>query len=347
MTLSQRPPPTHDGRVAGWSVGRVVHFSPGDFIVDGVSHFGFRDRTGRLFAIDHPGHACASLDPHGRVTWTLAAKPVFADVPNITAALAYPMYADRLADGRIVVSNFGDARLWAIDERTLTAEVLIEGGDLGLVDMGNCVVGRDDTIWVNEVTGCRVWHFGGDGVPLEVIGDGQPGFQRTAVDFAGARFHWIYDLRRGPDDRIYILDSRNFALRAIDPAARQVVTIAGTGEPGYDGDGGDAHRATFGGDPGARFDGPISLALDEDGNAFIGDRYNHVVRMVERASGLVSTIAGRRAAGDDQANDASERDPLQLNLPQISSMDYAAARLYIPTDLSGERGDLVVLRRAA
>jgi hypothetical protein len=69
--------------------------------------------------------------------------------------------------------------------------------------------------------------------------------------------------------------------------------------------------------------------------------------MVERASGLVSTIAGRPAADVDQANEVSERDPLRLNLPRISSMDYAAARLYIPTDLSGERGDLVVLRRAS
>lgn len=346
MALSRRSPPTHRGRVASWLVTRVVHFSPGDFVVEGVSHFGFRDRTGSLFAIDHSGHACASLDPDGRVTWTLADAPPFPDVPNITAALAYPMYADRLPDGRVVISNFGDARLWAVDETRLTAELLVEGHDHGLVDMGNCVVGGDGTIWVNEVTGCRVWRFAGDGALLEVIGDGQPGFQASPVDFSGARFHWIYDIRRGPDDRIYVLDSRNFALRAIDPEARRVVTIAGTGEPGYAGDGGDARRATFGGDPGARFDGPISLALDEDGNAFVGDRHNHVVRMVERSSGLISTIAGRPVADDDQANDASGQDPLRLNLPQISSMDYAAARLYIPTDLSGDRGDLVVLRRA-
>lgn len=51
--------------------------------------------------------------------------------------------------------------------------------------------------------------------------------------------HWIYDLRRGPDDRLYVLDSRNFALRVIDPAAGRVTTVAGTGTSGYSGDGGD------------------------------------------------------------------------------------------------------------
>ncbi len=166
------------------------------------------------------------------------------------------------------------------------------------------------------------------------------------MSFESVRFNWVYDIRRGPDDCIYVLDSGNFALRVIDVAARCVRTLAGSGAPGYAGDGDDARAATFGGDPSARFDGPISLSLDEAGNAYVGDRFNHVVRMIDRDSGIITTIAGRPDVDDEHANDPAEHDPLRLNLPQISSMDYGRGRLFVPTDLTGESGDLVVLRRA-
>jgi hypothetical protein len=197
---------------------------------------------------------------------------------------------------------------------------------------------------VNEVRGCRVWRFDEGGRPLETLGDGVPGFQAGTVGFGDVRFSWIYDLRRGTDACIYVLDSRNFALRVIDPASRSVRTVAGCGKPGCDGDGGDALEAMFGGDPAAAFDGPISLSLDEAGNAYVGDRFNHVVRLIDRETGSISTIAGRAGASADTANDVAERDPLRVNLPMISSLDYDG-RLCVPTDLDDGSGDLVVLRR--
>ncbi len=130
------------------------------------------------------------------------------------------------------------------------------------------------------------------------------------------------------DDGTYVLDSGNFALRR-----------------GYDGDGDDARSATFGSDPTAQFDGPISLALDEDGNAYVGDRFNHAVRALDRESSRIATIAGRRGADPEQRNDPREGDPLRVNLPAISSMDYADGRLYVPTDLEDGSGELVVLHR--
>ncbi len=45
------------------------------------------------------------------------------------------------------------------------------------------------------------------------------------------------------------------------------------------------------------------------------------------------------------ANNPEEKDPLNLNLPEISSMDYHKGYLFVPTDLSSEVGDLAVLRR--
>jgi hypothetical protein len=332
--------------MVNWIIDRIVHFDYGrDIVKSGLAHFGFHDRRGRYFALAYTKHFMGLVGEDGRLTWTVAAGPVFAHVPNISAPLAFPMYVDVLSDDAFVVSNFKTAELYRIDPFAMTARLLVDGHALGLVDMGNCVVDDEGYIWVNEVTGCRLWRFDSTGHPAEVLGDGTPGFRSDPVPYGESRFSWIYDIRRGPDSTIYVLDSRNFALRVVDVAQRCVYTIAGDGQPGYEGDGGEARHARFGGNPHAKFDGPISLSVDEGRNVYIGDRFNHVVRMIDGITGVISTIAGTQGADDGRANDTNERDPLRLNLPKISSMDYHDNRLFVPTDLAADSGDLVVLRK--
>jgi len=329
-----------------WIIDRILHFDfESDFVRSGLSHFGFHDRRGGYFAIAHTKHFIALVGQGDHLAWTVAAGPVFADVPNIPAALEFPMYVDVLSDDALVVSNFKTAELYRIEPRTMTARLLADGRALGFQDMGNCVVDGQGYIWVNDVTGCRLWRLDPTGRPAEVLGNGSSGFQLNTVPFGEARFSWIYDIRGGPDQTVYVLDSRNFALRVVDLAQRCVRTIAGDGRPGYEGDGGDARYARFGGDPHAKFDGPISLSVDEGGNVYIGDRFNHVVRMINGTTGVISTIAGAPEANDRRANDTNERDPLRLNLPKFSSMDYHDDRLFVPTNLAGDSGDLAVLRR--
>jgi sugar lactone lactonase YvrE len=62
-------------------------------------------------------------------------------------------------------------------------------------------------------------------------------------------------------------------------------TIAGNGEPTYGGDGGIALAASL--------NEPKNVALDRAGNLYIADSENHVIRKVELATGVISTVAGR------------------------------------------------------
>jgi hypothetical protein len=252
-------------------------------------------------------------------------------VPNIVAKLNYPMYVDNLADGTLLVSNFGDAHLYRIDVERKKAELFVDSSNIGMKDAGNCVVDNEGFVWVNEVKGCKIWRFDSTGKPILTLGDGTPGFQSVATDFGEAKFSWIYDIRRGPDGNIYVLDSKNFAVRLIDLKHRLVSTLAGTGKAGYEGDNGPALNATFGGNPAARFDGPISLSLDEEGNIFVGDRMNHVVRMIDKKSNIITTIAGNYHSVEGMSNNPEEKDPFGLNLPEISSMDYCNGHLFVPT----------------
>ena len=330
--------------MTSWTVERVVHFGPEDSVRDGCVHFGFHDRSGRHYLLAHQKHYVGLVGPDYKLAWTVSSHGVLPGVPNIAAEIQFPIYVDLLLDGRLVVANFGDGRLFAVDVTKMKADLFVDGPALGIKHAGNCVVDDEGCVWLNEVEGCKVWRFDSDGKPFLTLGDGKPGFQAGSVGFEKARFNWVYDIRKGPDGNVYVLDSRNFALRVIDISESQVRTIAGNGRGGYDGDGGPADKATFGSDPKAKFDGPISLSLDEVGNVFVGDRYNHVVRMIDASSGLIETIAGRKMADREVRNKTDESDPRGLNLPEISSMDYFRGRLMVPTDLASG-GDLAVLRR--
>lgn len=327
-----------------WKVDRVINFEKGEIVRDGFVHFGFHSRSGSQFVLLHRKHYGGFLGANGNLEWTVGERKLVPGVPNINATLSFPMYMDSMPDGSPIISNFGDATIYMLDVQKLEARLLIRGHEIGMKDAGNCVVDEEGHIWVNEVTGCRLREFDSEGNQILAIGDGRPGFQQGSSSFAEASFSWIYDIRRGPDGNIYVLDSRNFSVRMVDLANEVVVTLAGTGKPGYKGDGGDARSATFGGDISAKYDGPISLSLDERGNIFVGDRLNKVVRMIDR-QGAIATIAGDQYCAPSIRNTPGETDPMRVALPNISSMDYHAGLLLVPTDMPGGTGDLIVLKR--
>jgi len=329
------------------SIERILHFDFNtDFVKDGLAHFGFHNPEGDFYALDHKRHYMGLVGKEGQLEWTVAREQVFPGIPNIRAQLDFPIFVDRFDDGTLVVSNFGDSQLYRIYPDLMKSELLVDGAALGIRHAGNCVIDGDGCIWLNEVEGCRVRRFDQAGKLLATLGTGEPGFQSRSVQFGEAMFNWVYDMRKGPDGNMYVLDSRNFAVRVIDIGVSRVLAIAGMGKPGYSGDGGDPLQATFGGDPSARFDGPISLSLDEEGNVFVGDRFNRVVRVIEKRSDTIRTIAGDTTFRGEARNDTNEADLFRLRLPKISSMDYHDHRLFVPTDLTEQSGDLVVLSGA-
>ncbi|MFO0778644.1 MAG: hypothetical protein U0223_13735 [Nitrospira sp.] len=61
-------------------------------------------------------------------------------------------------------------------------------------------------------------------------------------------------------------------------------TLAGNGEPGFTGDGGPSASACV--------NEPKGVTVDSHGNVYVADSENHVIRKIERATGLISTVAG-------------------------------------------------------
>ncbi len=83
---------------------------------------------------------------------------------------------------------------------------------------------------------------------------------------------------------VYIADTDNDCIRKID-ASETITTVAGIGRsPGFSGDGGDATNA--------QLDKPHGVWVDSSENIYVADTNNHVIRKVDGATGIITTVAG-------------------------------------------------------
>lgn len=88
--------------------------------------------------------------------------------------------------------------------------------------------------------------------------------------------------------KMYVADATNAAIRVVNLGDGSVQTLAGTkSSPGADdGTGSSAH-----------FGSPTDVTVDRDGNIYVADQANNVIREVTQ-EGVVTTIAGTHASGD-------------------------------------------------
>jgi len=95
------------------------------------------------------------------------------------------------------------------------------------------------------------------------------------------------------------------ALIAASIEGAEIVTIAGTGQESYSGDGGPAQQAGIG--------QPFGLVIGPDSALYVCSVANHVVRRIDLSSGLISTIAGTGEKG--YSGDGGPATKARLNEP--------------------------------
>ena len=114
---------------------------------------------------------------------------------------------------------------------------------------------------------------------------------------AAARFNLPWGIVVDGSGDLFVADQSNHQIRKITPAG-VVTTFAGAGPAGsgfVDGVG-----------TAAKFNQPSGLAIDADGNLYVGDQTNHSIRKITPA-GTVTTLAGNGAAGDLDGTGAAAR----------------------------------------
>ena len=137
-----------------------------------------------------------------------------------------------------------------------------------------------------------------------IIGNGSPGHSDSQVNNP-------YGVVTGGDGALYFCDLDNQRIRRLDLKTRTTTDIAGNGQRGYAGDGG---RATDG-----SLNMPHEIAFDARGHLYIAERDNHVVRKIDGATGVISTLAGTGVAGF--SGDGGAASQAQLRQPHSIAID--------------------------
>lgn len=186
--------------------------------------------------------------------------------------------------------------------------------NLYIADPGNLVVRRVDAVTgiITTVAGTPgVLAYTGDGGPATLAGLNYPA--GLAIDAA---------------DNLYIADHDNHVIRRVDAVTGIITTYAGTGTAGYSGNGGPATLAQLW--------NPIRLTFDSSGDLYIAEYGNNVIRKIDTATGIITTVAGTGTAG--YSGNGGPATSALLNAPEGLSFD-AAGNLYFT-----DTGNFIVRR---
>jgi DNA-binding beta-propeller fold protein YncE len=127
-----------------------------------------------------------------------------------------------------------------------------------------------------------------------------------------------FGISKGPDGALYVCEVGSHVVRRLDLETAMLTTVAGCGRKGYSGDGGPATKAEL--------NEPYEVRFDQHGNMLFVEMQNHLVRKVDRATGIISTIAGNGTAGF--SGDGGPATKAQLSQPHSITLDHDG-RIYI------------------
>jgi streptogramin lyase len=249
------------------------------------------DRAGNLYFTDMRNHAVRKIDAKTRVITTIAGngKSGFAGDggPASKSLLNQPHSVCFDDQGQLYIADVGNHRVRRVDLATGRIETIAGTGEKKLPSDGGdaaseplfgpravCIAGDD--LWVALREGHSVWRINQKTGKLHhVAGSGRPGYKVDRGPAKDAVVNSPKGIGLGPDGRIYLVDSSNHCLRAIDPKTETIETIAGRGgEKGFAGDGGPPSKSLL--------DNLHGVGFGRHGEIFIGDSDNNRVRSIFR-----------------------------------------------------------------
>ncbi|MDX2045065.1 MAG: hypothetical protein SF097_27895 [Acidobacteriota bacterium] len=161
---------------------------------------------------------------------------------------------------------------------------------------------------------------------LHISGTGQYDHSGDGGIGINASFRSIGGLAVDKSGNIYIADTNSHRVKRIDSSTNTITTFAGSGNRGFDGDGGLATSA--------KLNFPNTISIDNSDNIFIADTENNCVRRVDASTKIISTVAGSNECycrGDglcESGGDGKLADKACIAKPTVITID-SLNNLYI------------------
>ena len=288
------------------------------------------DASGNLYIADYGSDRIRKVAPDGTITTVAGSgdEGIFGDGgPATDAVLDEPVGVVVDGSGNLYIADWENHRVAKVtpdgtittvagtgdegfggDGGPATAAQLNAPAGMTLDDSGNLYIGDYDDHRIRKVAP--------DGTITTVAGTGIPGFSGDGEPATAAQLNSPAGMTIDASGNLIFADGFNNAIRKIAPDGT-ITTVAGTGEPGYSGDGGPATAA--------QLSTPVGLVLDASGNLYIADTENNRIRMIA-PDGTITTVAGTGQEGF--SGDGGPATAAWLNFPTLLALD-ASGNLYI------------------
>ncbi len=150
-----------------------------------------------------------------------------------------------------------------------------------------------------------------------IAGTGAGGLSGVGGPATSATFDHPADVVVDPAGNVYFIGETAQQVFRIDAVTQILTSVAGNGNAGYSGDNGPATQASL--------NYPEGLALDTQGNLYIEDHDNNLIRKVD-TSGIITTVAGNPATtGQDSPVYSGDGGPAtRANLALYGGGVYAS-----------------------
>lgn len=275
---------------------------------------------GEMYVADANNHAIRKVDARGIISTVAGCgrKGYSGDGGPATAATLnepYGVAVDR--DGTLYIVDRLNAAIRQVDAKTGIITTLAGTGKAGYSGDG----GPANRAQLREPNGLALDGRGGlliadvadnrirrvelaTGTIETICGTGRRECTGDGGIALGASIDGARAVDADRDGNIYVCEREGNRIRRID-AAGIIRTIAGTGKPGYSGDGGPAIQAAF--------NGPKWVHVGPDNAIYVVDTENHCVRRIDSKTGLISTAAGSGAKGSE--GDGGPAESARLDRP--------------------------------
>ena len=245
------------------------------------------DHAGNLYIADTGNNRIRRIDTTGTITTTAGTEEPGYDWEGraVEARLSNPKGVAVDGSGNLYIAgyyNFGVRRVDATGSmsRVTGSGEPYDGPDdewrlsrdrgIAVDNAGNVYIANIDNSYIRRVDAT--------GAVSVIAGTRQqPGYGGDGGQAVEAHLNFPAAVAVDKDGNVYIADTANHRIRQIDTTGT-IRTIAGTGEPGYGGDGGPAVEAQLA--------SPFALAVDGSGNLYVADLGNYRIRVLTRASSL-------------------------------------------------------------
>lgn len=240
------------------------------------------DDDGNIYFVEMTSDRLCKLDLKGQVS-------------VLSTNLDGPHNLALAPDGAIYISDTWKHRVQKFDTRTGAMSTFAGTGEKGFSGDGgpasqarfdgiHCVSLAGDNLYLADLANRRIRVVNlKTGIVKTVAGNGQKGLPKDGAVAIEAPLVDPRAVIADKEGNIFILERGGHALRLVDSQGR-IRTLAGTGQKGFSGDGGDAKLATL--------NGPKHLCFDTRGDILIADTENHVIRKYVRKDGTIVRVAG-------------------------------------------------------